>query len=121
MDHGKETYDEEAELTEYVWHNYSHLLSKREYLAATAILADQKAESSSPRLAEALKRNWGSASDPQFADFLAGGNELFRKRVRERILGDCANEVFINRCAKCDRIVATPRAKQCLWCGHDWH
>jgi hypothetical protein len=25
------------------------------------------------------------------------------------------------RCPKCDRIARTPEAKQCLWCGHNWH
>jgi rRNA maturation endonuclease Nob1 len=27
----------------------------------------------------------------------------------------------INRCPACKRIVRTPRAQHCLWCGHDWH
>jgi len=27
----------------------------------------------------------------------------------------------ISRCPVCERIVKTPLARQCLWCGHDWH
>ena len=26
-----------------------------------------------------------------------------------------------NRCPACSRIVISPLARQCLWCGHDWH
>lgn len=29
--------------------------------------------------------------------------------------------VVINRCPACQRIIRTPLARQCLWCGHDWH
>ena len=28
---------------------------------------------------------------------------------------------FVNRCPACNRVVRTPEAKQCFWCGHDWH
>jgi uncharacterized OB-fold protein len=39
----------------------------------------------------------------------------------ERLLREHANEIVINRCPACGRIVATPKARQCLWCGHDRH
>ena len=29
--------------------------------------------------------------------------------------------VVVNRCPACGRVVQTPAAKQCLWCGHGWH
>jgi hypothetical protein len=121
MNHWKAPYNEETELTEYIWHSYSHLLSEREELAARAILADRKAASSGAKMSAMLRKHWGDVKDPQLADLLGEGNEAFRKRVRERILNESADKVIINRCSECDRIVATPRAEQCLWCGHDWH
>ena len=30
-------------------------------------------------------------------------------------------QVVVNRCPECSRIVKTPLARQCLWCGYDWH
>lgn len=47
--------------------------------------------------------------------------DTFYEQVRDRILDDHADEVFVNRCPECDHVVRTPRARLCLWCGHDWH
>lgn len=44
----------------------------------------------------------------------------FRRRVVERILREHATEVYLNRCPKCDGLCRTPRAKQCMRCGHSW-
>lgn len=42
--------------------------------------------------------------------------------IRSRIQQDIwAGRIEINRCPACSRIVRTHLAKQCLWCGHDWH
>ena len=52
---------------------------------------------------------------------LSDGVDAIRTRATNRILAEHADEVRFNRCSKCERIVRTPLAKQCLWCGHDWH
>jgi len=40
----------------------------------------------------------------------------------ERVRRDYwAGRLQVNRCPECSRVVKTPLAKQCLWCGHDWH
>jgi hypothetical protein len=49
------------------------------------------------------------------------GLPAFRRKACDRVLTEHGDEVFINRCARCGRIVARPTSKQCLWCGHDWH
>ena len=50
------------------------------------------------------------------------GFETFREQVRQRLLQALATgEVPIKRCPECNRVVRTPLAKQCLWCGQDWH
>ena len=38
-----------------------------------------------------------------------------------RIAENHRAEVFANSCPRCGRLPRTPRAKQCFWCGHDWH
>jgi hypothetical protein len=52
---------------------------------------------------------------------LADGVEVFRRRVCRRVLAERGAEVFVNRCPTCRRVVRTPQARQCLWCGFDWH
>jgi hypothetical protein len=45
------------------------------------------------------------------------GPQLIRQGIVDRI----AREHRVNRCLKCNRIARTPLAKQCHWCGFDWH
>jgi hypothetical protein len=50
------------------------------------------------------------------------GVRAFQAQVAARIDYEVANgHLTINRCSACTRIVRTPLARQCLWCGHDWH
>ena len=45
-----------------------------------------------------------------------------RKRIKERIEMDLRDgSLLLNRCRKCQRIARAPLAKQCFWCGCDWH
>lgn len=115
------TYDDDRELTDYVWHNYRHLLTAFEWKVWNADTADWKAARASEKLAISIRKRWGSQNDPEVAAALVPGIAVFRRQASERILAEHAAEVMINRCARCQRIVATPRARQCLWCGHDWH
>jgi len=53
---------------------------------------------------------------------MEGGNENFRMRVCERLRqAEQTGEFAINHCPLCRKIVRTALAKQCLWCGADWH
>jgi hypothetical protein len=50
------------------------------------------------------------------------GFTAFQQRVADRIkYHEAIGRITINRCPACNRIVRTPMARQCLWCGHDWH
>jgi hypothetical protein len=52
---------------------------------------------------------------------IGDGVDVFHRRAAQRVLREHGKTVFLNRCPRCNRLVRTPRAKQCLWCGHDWH
>lgn len=116
------TYVDDSELTKYVWNNYQHLFSRLEQLGAKAVMAEDKANSaSSLAMADLLRKKWGAENDPEIVAALSEGTEVFQRRVRERVVRECGESLFINRCPACDRILRTPRAKQCLWCSHSWH
>lgn len=116
------TYVEEGELTKYIWNHYQHLFSRLEKLGVKAALAEDKANSaSSVAMAKILRERWGTESSSEIVAALSEGVDVFRLRVRERVMRDCGDKIFINRCQACDRILRTPRAKQCLWCGHSRH
>lgn len=121
MPHDVASYDDEQELTAYVWHNYRNLLTPVESLTDKTLLAELKAEHSSDKMAAMLRQRWNAIANPDVDAALAEGADEFRGRVRKRIVKECADQIVVNRCPSCSRIVATPKARQCLWCGHDWH
>ena len=115
-------YDEDRELTRYVWDHYHRFLTKFEWRVGRLIIGRAKAAGSlSHQMAEAMNRLWGSVDEPDVAAALADGPEAFRRRVRDRLLSEHPAEVFINRCPRCGCVVRTPGARQCFWCGFDWH
>lgn len=66
------------------------------------------------------KSSASMSENDEVREFSALSDVEFRKRVVERILRDHASEVVLNRCPKCDGLCRTPRAKQCMRCGHSW-
>jgi hypothetical protein len=116
-------YDEDRELTRYVWDYHGRLMTEFELKIGRAIFGRAKAATtSSPETAEAMARKWGGVGDPEIDAALADGAEAFRRRVRERVLAENGPEVApVTRCPRCDTVARTPWAKQCFWCGYDWH
>jgi hypothetical protein len=49
-----------------------------------------------------------------------GGLEQTICTTSEAILAREGSKLFVNRCPSCHRLVRTPKAKLCLWCGHNW-
>jgi hypothetical protein len=87
-----------------------------------AIIGRAKAEASSdPRMAAMLGQRWGGADDASINAALQDGADVFRRQVRNRLLETYADQIFINRCPICQRIVRTPKARLCVWCGHTWY
>ncbi len=115
-------YDEDRELTRYILNHYPHLLTGLELRVTQAIRARAKsAEASSPNMAEMLNRRWGAPGDCEVEAALAAGPEAYERKIRDRLLAEHAAVVIVNRCRRCERVVRTPQARQCFWCGFEWH
>ena len=117
MIYDADNYDEEQALTEYVWHNHFTLLSHNEKLASKMIEIQTTSIDEHGR--EVAESQWVPTPTDSIRSLLADGMGTFRKRAAMRISDEQA--LAISRCPNCDRIVRTPKAQQCLWCGHDWH
>jgi predicted RNase H-like HicB family nuclease len=114
-------YDEEEELRRYIWGFCKHLLTDLERRADHVAFVRAK-YSGADREEERrfwLKNN-GVTESPDVDRVLSAGWEAFRESVFQRIVSE-RGESILNRCPRCRRIVKTPKARQCLWCGHDWH
>jgi hypothetical protein len=117
-------YAEDAVLTDYVLGHHSHLFDETEGEVLRAIGLERKAaliQKDNEALASEFRRKWVRVTSPQVALALEAGEETSRRGVRDRLLREHGREIVVNRCPRCHRIVRTPKARQCLWCGHDWH
>ncbi len=126
-------YDERTVLIDYVLKNYFHLMTKLEYALWRIIVQRDKArfraqENSEPgsdpiyhmMVQRICERADLSPDDEVVCEALAN-TDAFYEQVCDRILDEHADKVFVNRCPECSHVVRTPRARLCLWCGHDWH
>ena len=59
--------------------------------------------------------------DPMVVAALENGETSFYHQVWDRIWTEHKSEIEVPRCPECNCILKTSRARQCLWCGHDWH
>lgn len=118
-----QSYDEQSVLWDYIWGWYSHLMTDHERLVLHTAGVAWKTENVSPKMAAFLRERLGETgeSNPEVMRDLENGVDAFKKRVFKRLVSERMDAIVINRCTRCNRIVRTPKARQCLWCGHDWH
>ena len=97
--------------------NYFGFMTKPEWLANRAFIVQEKAKwTKYPELFEKYL-----TTDPEALALMTEGFDVFLRRVRDRILRDHPEKVFLNYCPQCGGLAKTPKAKQCHWCFYDWH
>jgi hypothetical protein len=114
------TYNEDDVFAEYLAKNFDRLMSEDE--RSTLYSAIKRAKSRATGSSGSVSKS----SDDESPLFVLTPPEedprLIRSRIEDRIKYDWQHgKLMINRCPNCDRIGLTPLAKQCRWCGHDWH
>lgn len=109
------------DLAYYIAIYYPHLLTEEERLAQWTLLGEAKVRSAEhPELKRMLGNRWIS-KDPAVLKLLSDGPDAFWARLRERVMRDSPNEVFLNNCPRCAALAKTPTAKQCPKCFYSWH
>ena len=97
------------------------LLGQKEKIAQKHHLSTIKSENADDsRLKDMILGQWGT-EDKETLDLLNNGYQDFKRKSAEKILREQRDKVFINNCPNCNRLARTPTAKQCRYCGHDWH
>jgi ribosomal protein L40E len=107
----------------YVFNHYNQLLPLREkaafkhYYHSFKLRDDPNAE---VREKMYLKTGW-LTSDPEILALLNNGYEQFVLDSAEKLIKNHKDRIIFNRCPKCNALARTPVAKQCRFCGYDWH
>ena len=115
------------QLADYVVRYNADLMTEAELKAQRHLFATMKAtRGRSDEIAqhEAQKDKFLSrmlSTEPNVLSLAKDGYRQFQLTTAARILRDSADEVFFNRCPVCGELARTPTAKQCRYCGHDWH
>ena len=115
----------DQETAHYIISYYKHLLSDQEKLALRHLrslvkLGAETGEDYSKRRKIYEEVGWLS-KDETVLDLLQNEPYEFEKRVASRIMNDHPKEVFLNKCPNCNKLARTTKARQCRYCGDDWH
>jgi len=115
-------YDELGMVAYTVLRYHAHLLTDFERKAIVAFDARWRiALAHDPEVMHHQLRVAGVFDAPGLGAVMSRGYETFCRDIASRMLSERPDDLVLNRCPQCDRIVRTPRARQCLWCFHDWH
>ena len=110
------------ELKKYLLDHGREWMLPEEIRALTRIGLTDYGEETTRKMALAdvrMETLYGFA-DQKTNELVAFGREKMEIRIAERLLKESGN-IIVNNCPKCGGLARTPKAKQCRYCGHDWH
>lgn len=107
------------ELIHYLLNHYGHLLPENERLTLRHIhVLDHSRHFDADYKAKTIEKFGHPATEVNFRD---SGPDAFRAECAAWLLREQADEISLNNCARCGGLARTPLARQCRYCGHDWH
>jgi hypothetical protein len=112
------------ETAKYIINYFSNLLTGEEKMAVKHTSSTYKLEhstSENTNLTKIYKAKSWLTSDQTVLDLLKDGYDNFELNVANRILTQNSDKVFFNNCPNCNKLARTPYARQCRYCGHNWH
>lgn len=110
------------EIYKYLLEQCREWMLPEEIIALRRVSLTEYGEESTRKIALTelkIEKMYGFANEKVNA-LVALGKERLQLRIAERLLKEHENEI-INNCPKCGRLARTPKAKQCRYCGFDWH
>jgi hypothetical protein len=109
------------DVARYIVNHYQNLMTLEEKAAYKSVLGELKvANADNVAMKNALRERWVS-DNPDVRTLLANGSDAFMANVRDRILREHTNDVFLNHCPRCGALAKTPTARQCPKCFFSWH
>lgn len=110
----------DKETANYIKSYFSNLMTDDEKLALKYQMYTYKTEDNPKMRKMMVDRGWISER-PDIKEYLKDGYEEFELNVAKRIMEETPEQVFLNNCPKCNKLARTPYARQCRYCGNNWH
>ncbi len=110
----------DRETSQYIRNYFSRLMTDHEKLALKHHMYMDKTDDNAHMRKLLIDRGWITQT-PEITQYLKNGYEEFELSVAQRIMEETPDQVFLNHCPKCHTLARTPYARQCRFCGHDWH
>lgn len=114
-------------LISYVMSYYPHLMNEPEKRAYKHLAGTLKSTMGGSDLAaQQESRNdfqfsrW-LTDDPAALQLASEGWQVFLERTAKRIFAEHEKDIYLNLCPRCGELTRTPTARQCRFCGNDWH
>jgi hypothetical protein len=118
----------ETEKARYVFRHYGYLMTMQERIAHKHLEATAKAmHGRTDVAAQTQLRNSPHdlrkliSDNPEILLLTTEGLERFVAQTVRRIMDEHQSEIVFNHCPRCNALARTPRARQCRFCGLDWH
>ena len=105
---------------DYIITHFSNLVSEPERIAMHHHFYADKFEDDGLKGKRYLEMKM-ITEDPEILKLLDDGIEQLRIRAAANALKNHPEQVFFNRCRICNKLARTPKARQCRFCGYDWH
>lgn len=112
------------ETAKYIINYFFNLLTSEEKMAIRHTNSMYKLDhsiSDNSNMTKMYHEKGWLTSDQSVLDLLKEGYDKFELNVANRILNQNADKVFLNNCPKCNKLARTPHARQCRYCGYNWH
>lgn len=139
-------YDEVSELMGYVWRNYPEIMRPHECAPSAEMICEELPEElreeywrhamECRRIVEESRkadRTYSSRGGvrvstpdlpetrPELTRAFHTAFENLQRKIFWSKFEPYEDQVAVNRCDRCGRILVCGESRQCLWCGHDWH
>ncbi len=113
--------DVTIETAKYILAHYSNLLTPEEQMVLRHHQSLLKLDGADERHYRMYLKIGRLTDKPEVLAYLSNGFEQFAINCAKRVLGEQPDEVYLNLCPNCGKLARTPLAKQCRFCGCDWH
>lgn len=110
----------DQETVKYIIRYFGHLMTDDERAALKYHMYMYKS-SDNEKMREIMKERGWIKQTPETDHLLQNGYEEFEMNTARRILKEIPEKIFFNNCPDCGKLARTPSAKQCRYCGLNWH